>query len=530
MNKSTATMSKKQSKSPSYPRRSPPLRGLQARMTFSYVWVTALFVLLLEILAVALYLFLINIQAETSNLALAQRVCVQYAYAASVQSNGLVLNPRTTFQPGQPYSLIPLGTRTPGENARLNFDLSNYTIPYIAENNPAQPPPAIGLVIAPNGRIVASSFPAHYPTNMLFTQLLPHQSTAVAHAMRGNSIYAKTQPHEPDLLYVAETIWGKHEQPIGVFYAQAPEEPLSYTDVLQSAYSNWLFLVIVILLVLVVTTPIGSLFSLLTTRGLVRRIRRLADATTSFANGDFHQRVPVSRLDEVGRLEYDFNQMANQLVESTNRQQELAGQNARLAERTRISRELHDAISQDLFSLRMLAYGLQDALPKSSEVQKQAATLEGTTSRMIREMRALLLELRPAQLEQLGLAEALKDLAASYGERLGMTVTADIVPVSLPPEAENALLRVTQEALSNAARHAHATHVTLTLAQTEEGVCLTIRDDGEGFEWDNSQKQYGLGLHSMQERVREQHGTFTLNSSPGQGTEITVCIPQKEKE
>jgi signal transduction histidine kinase len=76
-------------------------------------------------------------------------------------------------------------------------------------------------------------------------------------------------------------------------------------------------------------------------------------------------------LDEVGQLEYDINQMADQLVESTHLQQELAGQNARLAERARISRELHDAISQDLFSLRMLAYGLQDALPQCSEVQNE---------------------------------------------------------------------------------------------------------------------------------------------------------------
>ena len=348
--------------------------------------------------------------------------------------------------------------------------------------------------------------------------------------MRGTSIYAKTQPDQPDVLYVAETIWGKNEQPIGVFYAQAPEEPLSLTDVLHSAYSNWLAILIIILLVLVITTPIGSMFSLLTTRGLVRRIRRLVATTTNFVNGDFHQRVPIARLDEVGQLEYDFNQMADQLVESTHQQQELAGQNARLAERARISRELHDAISQDLFSLRILAYGLQDALPEGSEVQTQAATLERTSSRMIREMRALLLELRPTHLEQLGLAEALKDLAASYGERLELTVTTDISPVSLPAEIEHALLRVAQEALSNAVRHAHASRITLTLAQLEKGGSLTIRDDGEGFELDESQKQHSIGLNSMQERVRELHGTFTLQSAPGQGTEISVSIPQEEEQ
>lgn len=518
-------MSKKRSASLPYPQRWPPLRGLQARMTFSYIWVTALFVLLLEILAGFLYILLLNFNMETNNLALVQRVGVQYAYAASLQSDGQVLNPRSTFLPGQPYSLAPPGDRVPGENARRTFGLINTTIPYATERHPAGPPLAVGLLIAPGGRVVASSYPTRYPINVPFTLLLPHQSAAIAQALGGASTYAKTLP---DTLYVAETIWGKHGQPIGALYIQAQEGSVGLTDVLQSAYTNWLPLTIVILLFLIITTPIGSLFSLLTTRGLVRRIRHLAQTTTRFANGDYSQHVPVLRQDEVGQLEYYFNQMADQLVESTHRQQELAGQNARLAERARISRELHDAISQDLFSLRMLAYGLQDALPQGSDVQAQAAALERTTSRMIREMRALLLELRPAHLEQLGLAEALKDLAASYGERLGMTVTADIVPVSLSPQVEHTLLRVAQEALSNAARHAHATHVTLTLTQREEGAYLTIRDNGEGFELDESQGQHGLGLSSMQERVRELHGTFTLHTAPGQGTEITVCIPQKE--
>jgi two-component system, NarL family, sensor histidine kinase LiaS len=469
----------------------------------------------------------INIQLETNNLALAQRVGVQYAYAASLQSDGLVLNPRSTFLPGQPYSLAPPGERVPGEHACRTFDLVNLTIPYVTERNPAQPPLAIALLISHDGRVVASSYPTRYPADTSFSLLLPHQSVAVDQALRGVSTYAKTLP---ETIYVSETIWGKHGQPIGALYIQAQQGSVGFTDVLQSAYTNWLPLTIIILLVLVVTTPIGSLFSLLTTRGLVRRIHRLAEATTSFANGDYSQHVPVLRQDEVGQLEHHFNQMADQLVESTHRQQELAGQNARLAERARISRELHDAISQDLFSVRILAYGLQDALPEGSEVQTQAATLERTSSRIIREMRALLLELHPAHLEQLGLAEALKDLTASYGDRLEMTIIADITPVSLEPEAEHALLRVAKEALSNAVRHAHATRITLTLAQLEQGVCLTIRDNGEGFELDKSQKQHGLGLNSMQERVRDLHGTFTLHTARGQGTEITVSIPQKEEQ
>jgi HAMP domain-containing protein len=372
MNKSAAPMSKKRSISLPYPQRWPTLRGLQARMTFSYVWVTALFVLLLEILGSFLFILLLNSNLETDELALAQRVGVQYAYAASLQSDGLVLNPRSTFLPGQPYSLVPPGGHVPGENVRQSVDLVNLTIPYITERNPAQPPLAIALLIGPGGRVVASSDPARYPANTLFSLLLPHRSVAIVQALRGVSTYAKMLP---GTIYVAETIWGKHGQPIGALYIQGQQGSVGLTDILQSAYTNWLPLTIVILLVLVVTTPIGSLFSLLTTRGLVHRIRHLAQATTNFAKGDYSQHVPVLRQDEVGQLEHHFNQMADQLVESTHRQQELASQNARLAERARISRELHDAISQDLFSVRILAYGLQDALPEGSEVQTPCSPL-----------------------------------------------------------------------------------------------------------------------------------------------------------
>lgn len=500
--------------------------SLQARMTFAYVWVTALFVILVEILAGLLSIMLLNQIQDTGDLALAERVAIQYAYAASQQSDGLALNPRSTFQPGQPYSLVTLGQRVPGENARWTNSLLNQAIPYVNERNPAQPPEAIVMLIAPDGRITASSFPARYPAGALFSSLFPHQSLAVAQAMRGVSVYAKTLPNT---VYVAETVWGKYGQPIGVFYGEAPEDPLGFANAIQFVSADWRLLTIIVLLVLVVTTPIGSLFSLLTTRGLVRRIRRLAQATTNFAGGNYSQHVLVLHQDEVGQLEHHFNQMADQLAESTSRQQELAAQNARLAERTRISRELHDAISQDLFSLRMLAYGLQDALPQDSEVHTQVATLERTTSRMIREMRALLLELRPTHLEQIGLTEALKELAASYSERLEITVESAIAPVSLPAETEHALLRIAQEALSNAVRHAQATHITLTLVEVEGGVSLTIRDNGAGFEWDGGQKQHGFGLNSMQERVHELHGTFTLLTAPGQGTEMMIFLPREEE-
>lgn len=269
----------------------------------------------------------------------------------------------------------------------------------------------------------------------------------------------------------------------------------------------------------------GVLFGGITTRGLVYRIQRLVVATTQFAAGDYSRRIESYHRDEIGQLERQFNHMAEQLVEQIAERQHLAEQNARLAERARISRELHDAISQDLFSLSMLAGGLESAVPADSPVQHQIRTLDLTASKMMREMRALLLELRPASLEHLGLLEALAEVAAAYHERLGITINTDLPDMVLEGRIEDALLRITQEALSNAARHAHATEITLALSSSDEAVELRVRDNGRGFDPDDPRLRHGVGLRSLRERVDALQGSMRLESHPGAGTALIVQIP-----
>ncbi|HET8844564.1 MAG TPA: ATP-binding protein, partial [Ktedonobacteraceae bacterium] len=280
--------------------------------------------------------------------------------------------------------------------------------------------------------------------------------------------------------------------------------------------------------------PLGGIFGLITTRSIVQRLRKLTTAATLFADGNYEQRVPLTRKDEIGQLEQQFNRMAQQLVGSIAKSQELAEQNARLAERSRISRELHDAISQDLFSLRMLASGLQMALPQDSPLQPQIAALNTTTTSMLREMRALLLELRPLSLERLGLIEGIAELATSYSTRLGITVNTEIAPAisteqreQLSTQAQHTLVRISQEALANAVRHAHASSITISLTVNAGGVELTVTDDGSGFHLHEEEARHGLGLRLIQERVQELSGTFTLKTAPGQGTTLYVCLPQE---
>jgi signal transduction histidine kinase len=279
---------------------------------------------------------------------------------------------------------------------------------------------------------------------------------------------------------------------------------------------------------LALLTPIGGLFGLMTTRSVVLRIRRLAAATTEFAAGHYTQRVPLSRRDEIGDLERHFNRMAEQLEESITEQKKLSEENARLAERERISRELHDAISQDLFSLRVLAGGLESAVGNGADLHPYIETLAQATDGMLRDMRALLLELRPVQLGEVGLAQALEDLALTYRTRLGINVNADIQAVSLPEQVQQALFRIAQEGFTNAVRHAEATVITLVLRAAPGQIEFVISDQGKGFEPTDRKGTPGLGLALMHERVQELGGRLTIESAPGAGTRIAISIPRED--
>lgn len=509
--------------------------SLRGRMTISYVAVTlgSVFTfMLLVILTSGVLSAVLTDTVPSTFVAAVQQQAQFYALNAAVQAQGATLDARTNFVPGTAHALLP----APFDP---KSDVYQITIPYIptASVNPASIP--IALLVSPDGHLLASSYPARYPAGMPISALLPEQIAPIEQALAGHSnsalvhlsldkrgyVAGSGASGTTSQVYAAVPVWSADHRPIGAFYLLAPApDRTNLFAVLKSV-------LIVNLALLVLVTPVGVFFGWITTRGMVRRVQRLVTATTQFAAGDYTQRVASAYPDEIGRLERQFNQMAEQLLENIAHRQQLAGQNARLEERSRISRELHDAISQDLFSLRMLADGLQEATRSGSsptDLRPHITMLEQTTSNMTREMRALLLELRPSQLEDLGLSGALKSLAHAYSIRLGMTVTADVRPVRLDVKGEHALLRIAQEALANAARHSSASLISLSLAERDGQVCLTVRDNGEGFCWERESVRHGLGLHLMQERVEELHGTFDLQTAPDQGTRITVCLPLED--
>jgi signal transduction histidine kinase len=277
-------------------------------------------------------------------------------------------------------------------------------------------------------------------------------------------------------------------------------------------------------LILVLLVPVGALFGLFSTGRLIRRIRRLALGTEAMADGELRSRIPVSSGDELGQLEMGFNTMAERLEQAIRAERDAAGLAARRAERTRIARDLHDSISQDLFSASLVATGLRKALPSETKLWTQATSMEGTLERTRREMRAMLMELRPVALEDAGLAAALEEMCRAYEVRLGIPITARIELPDLSPSAEQAVLRVVQEALGNAVRHGNPATIEVDVNGDGEKIHLTIRDDGTGFDLDRVAERHGMGLELIRERVEELGGTVRVITAPQQGTTVQVAL------
>jgi signal transduction histidine kinase len=197
---------------------------------------------------------------------------------------------------------------------------------------------------------------------------------------------------------------------------------------------------------------------------------------------------------------------------------------AQRAERNRIARELHDSVSQDLFSASLVATGLRKALPVGTKLRRQAESMELTLERTRREMGAMLMELRPVALESASLAAALTQMCRAYETRLDVSVTARIEVPDLSPPVEHAILRVVQEALGNAVRHGRPQAIDVTVVAAADRITITIRDDGVGFDPGQVAERHGMGLQMMRERVEELGGAIHVESAPAQGTRVRVTM------
>ena len=210
---------------------------------------------------------------------------------------------------------------------------------------------------------------------------------------------------------------------------------------------------------------------------------------------------------------------------------EEAEKNAALAERGRLARELHDAVTQTLFSASLIA----DVLPQiwetdPEEGRRRLEQLRQSTRGALAEMRTLLLELRPTALLQAETGELFKYLANAFSGRTRLParlVYACAYP--LPGDVKISLYRIAQEALNNIAKHADAEEVVITFLYQSGKITLEIRDDGVGFNPGETTAEH-LGLRIMRERAASIGADFSILSSPGQGTAIHVSWKTPESE
>ncbi|MGH2345286.1 MAG: histidine kinase, partial [Chloroflexota bacterium] len=204
-----------------------------------------------------------------------------------------------------------------------------------------------------------------------------------------------------------------------------------------------------------------------------------------------------------------------------------------LEERTRLARDLHDSVTQSLFSLNLAARAATNARTRTdpARLDRALAMVGDLAQSSLSEMRALLFELRPAQLQGEELLVALRNHAVAMEERTGLTVQVDLPETcALPAGHEDALYRVAQEALANVARHARARRAGVRLRLVPGWVELTIEDDGVGVapgtdlspEPENAAGRYGI--RGMRERVVGLGGRLTVQSGSAAGAEIGTSV------
>jgi two-component system sensor histidine kinase UhpB len=240
-----------------------------------------------------------------------------------------------------------------------------------------------------------------------------------------------------------------------------------------------------------------------------------------------HEAAQQERLEALERVQ-------EELVKQAELRREILRRTviAQEGERARIARELHDETSQTLtaFSVNMAA--LQNRLPEDSEIEILTKRISGLSNQMAQGIYRLVHDLRPAQLDDLGLVPALRFLVDQAQSSMGLEVELSVEGANgrMDRLTETVLYRVAQEALTNVVRHAGTCAVKVLLVYDLESVQLVIKDHGQGFDVNQDHiPPHGLGLASMRERVEAVGGNFEVSSVIGSGTIVRAVISRGQK-
>jgi two-component system sensor histidine kinase UhpB len=233
------------------------------------------------------------------------------------------------------------------------------------------------------------------------------------------------------------------------------------------------------------------------------------------------ERAHVDGAPDVAMLAQTFNEMLDRL-EAERRESARMALVVQEGERRRIARELHDEVGQTLTGVMLQVEGLAGVIPE--ELREQLEELRETARAGTEDVRRIARRLRPEALEDLGLQSALAALTNRFVEQAHVQVDRHLEPMlTLTAEEELVIYRVAQEALTNVARHAHATRVDVRLERQGEQIVLTVRDDGRGLEPGTLPSAYGI--RGMRERAMLIGAQLVIDQPSGGGTQVQLRIP-----
>lgn len=288
-----------------------------------------------------------------------------------------------------------------------------------------------------------------------------------------------------------------------------------------------------VLLLLLIGPAVGYFVA----RQYQRKVDALHLALKQIAIGNLSERLLVGSGDSFEPVYRDFNAMAGSLESRLRLLQQFgeadvmsklqSNQDAVMEERKRLARDLHDTVSQQLFAIHMSASSLPKLLELNPEGAKMVVGQLITMSHHAqKQMRSLIAQLRPLELEDQTLEEALGKWFPDYCNQNNLQGKLEIVlPEELSEAIEHQLFLIIQEGMANVVKHAKAKHVSLTLYDAGHQYVLQIADDGVGFVMDLA-KRSSYGLATMKERAERLGGDAEVRSKPGSGTGIYIHIPK----
>jgi two-component system, NarL family, sensor histidine kinase LiaS len=300
-------------------------------------------------------------------------------------------------------------------------------------------------------------------------------------------------------------------------------------------FTSWQTGIAFSLMVIASVIGIGGIYGYWHSNRITRRLEPIMETMLLLEKGNFTRTGFKLGEDEIGRLGEQLERVTIKWEEQVTSLQRLSNDNAQLAEkakfsavneeRQRLARELHDAVSQQLFAISMTATAVGRTLEKDfDKAKRQIHLIEEMAAVAQSEMRALLLHLRPVHLEGKRLSEGLVELLHELQAKVPMDISWEMdEEIRLPKGIEDHLFRIVQEALSNALRHSKASMLEVKLLHRPDGIRLMIRDNGVGFNLD-AKKHTSYGIVSMKERVNEIGGSLNIITAPDRGTRIEIRV------